>query len=251
MLIFNEKTQYDNLIENGFEKYPNKRDLIILCKQWLKDGEDKINLKNQMVDFCIKWNSQFNYVKNENLLLGVIKKIENIENETNVFQFSTNIVLFDEEIERIKKLENKKLQKIAFVMICLAKWRNANFIYLNSESTIKLKDVFKYAGIKATGIEQELTLNELNSCGFTDIQLRPILKYIIPSIIFEGEIALSFEINENMISNWIKIAYPHCKRCGCEIIKRSNKQKYCKECAKIVLKEQKLNYWNTRKIENE
>lgn len=234
---------------NGFEKYPNKRDLIILCQQWLKDGFEKNELKEKMLEFCCEWNSQFNYAKNENLLLGVLKKIENLENETPVFRFSTNIVFFKGEIDKIKELNNKNLQKIAFVMVALAKWRNANFIYLNSESTIKLKDVFKYAEIKATGIQQERALHELNSCGFTDVQLKPILKYIMPAILFDGEIALSFEIDDNMIKHWVKIAYPHCERCGCEIIKQSNKQKYCKECAKIVLKEQKLNYWNTRKIE--
>jgi len=249
MLIFNEKTQYYNLIENGFEKYPNKRDLIILCNQWLKNGIEKDNLKKRMVEFCCECNSQFNYAKNEKLLLDVLKNIENIGNEISAFEFSTNIVFFKSEIDKIKELKSKNLQKIAFIMICLAKWRNANFIYLNSESTIKLKDIFKFAGIKATGIEQERTLYELNSCGFTDVQLKPILKYIIPAILFEGEIILNFEIDENMISHWIKFAYPHCERCGCEIIKQSNKQKYCKECAKLILKEQKLNYWNTRKIE--
>ncbi|MCK9576898.1 MAG: hypothetical protein M0R51_13425 [Clostridia bacterium] len=249
MLIFNNKTQYDNLMANGFEKYPNKRDLIILCQQWIGNGTPKKDLKDNMADFCYKWNSQFNSAKSESLFLNVLKTLDNVEKSPPQFQFATNIVVFQSEVDRILELKDKNLQKIAFIIICLAKWRNANFIYLNSESTIKLKDIFNFAGIKSTGKEQNLMLYKLNSCGFTNVQLKPLLKYIIPSIITEGDIALNFEIDENMIKHWIKLAYPHCERCGCEIIKQSNKQKYCKECAKIVLKEQKLNYWNTRKIE--
>lgn len=240
MLIFNNELHYKRLIENGFEKYPNKRDLVILCQEWLKEGYSKKELKSKMESFCQQWNSQFNYAKTEGLLLKVLMAVDKLENEPPKFVFNTNIVVFESEINKIKELKDKNLQKIAFIMVCLAKWKNSNFIYLNYDSTIKLKDIFDYAGIKATGKKQLELLHKLNLNNFVDCQLRPLGKFIIDCITNDGDVALSFKINEEMIQNWIDLVCPHCERCGKGFEKNSNKQKYCKECAKIVKNEQTL-----------
>ena len=253
MLIFNKQKQYNNLINNGFEKFPNKRDLTILCEFWLKNGISFENLLSSMALFCNKWNEQFNYAKSENLLLNVLNSFEKslITPNNSIFEFNQNITIFNEEIKEIKKINDNKLQKIAFIMICLAKWRCKNvnisednyaFIYLNSNSSIKLKDIFSYARVKATLKEQEIALFKLNSIKFLNVQLKPILKYFIPSVKSSGEILLNFDIDDNMIDNWLNIILPHCQSCGKAFEKNGNKQKYCKECAKIIKNEQNKAY---------
>jgi hypothetical protein len=249
MLIFSNENQYNNLIKNGFEKFPNKRDLTILCEFWTKKGVKFDNLLESMISFCKKWNQQFNYVKSENLLLGVLNSFQKFLKYNDKFEFNSKIYIFQEEIDEIKKIKDVKLQKIAFIMVCLAKWRCSNideynkaFIYLNSSSSIKLKDIFAYAKVKATSKEQENSLHELNSIGFINVQLKPLLKYFIPEIKKSGKIILSFDINDNMIDNWLNITLPHCQKCGKPFEKNGNKQKYCKECAKIIKNEQNKAY---------
>ena len=242
MLIFNEDTHYNHLMEYGFEKYPNKRDLVILCEHWLASGLAFEDLKDNIIDFCSKWNNQFNEAKNENLILSVIKQVKKNQENGKPFEYNKNIVFYRQELDTVLDIKDKNMQKVLFVIISLSKWRNANYIYLNSASSIKLKDIFTFAGIKATKKEQMMLFHELNENGYTDVQLKPLLKLLIPCIVNNGKFALSFTITENMVNELLNLILPHCERCGKPFEKQSNKQKYCKECARIVKNEQNKSY---------
>lgn len=242
MLIFNEDAHYNHLMECGFEKYPNKRDLVILCEHWLANRLPLESLKDNIIDFCTKWNNQFNEAKNENLILSVIKQVKKNQENGKPFEYNKNIIFYKQELDTILCIKDRKMQKVLFIIISLAKWRNANYIYLNSASSIKLKDIFTLADVKATKKEQMMLLHELNENGFTDVQLKPLLKLLIPCIVNDGEIALSFVISENMIVELLNLILLHCERCGKPFEKQSNKQKYCKECARIVKNEQNRSY---------
>lgn len=242
MLIFDNDKHFCNLLENGFEKYPNRRDLVILCKGWLDNGAKFEELKKKMVDFCKKFNPQFNYAKSEALILRVLDTIREQETNGIPFVFQKNIKIYRSEMEKISQLPNFKMQKVAFVMISLAKWRNVNFLYFNSLNSLKLKDVFSLAGVKGTGKEQNLYLYELSKRGFCEVQMRPLLKCLYPCVVSDGEIGIEFEISEDLVRNWENYALPHCTECGNPFEKRSNSQKYCKNCAKKVKNEQNRGY---------
>lgn len=242
ILIFDEEKYYYKLTLHGFEKYPNKRDLVILCERWLANGVAFDDLKQKIVEFCSTWNNQFNEAQNENLILLVLKQVkQNIENGK-PFQYKKNIVIYKPELEVLLGIKDKKMQRVLFIMISLAKWRNANYIYLNSASSIKLKDIFTFAGIKCTKKEQMVCLHKLNMGEYTDVQLKPLLKMFISCIVEDGDIAFSFDISDNMLDELLNITLPHCERCGKPFEKQGNKQKYCKECAKKVKNEQNKSY---------
>ena len=242
MLIFDNEKQYQNLINNGFEKYPNKRDLVILCEHWLKDGISVSDLRDNICDFCLHWNNQFNIAQNENLIFSVINQVKKNLDNKKPFENRKIIIFYKSELDTILEVKDKTIQRVLFVMICLAKWRNANYIYLNSGSSIKLKDIFYLADIKCSKKEQMMCLHKLNECGYTNVQLKPLLKFFIPCIVEDGEPALSFNISENMIDELLNITLPHCERCGKPYEKQGNKQKYCKNCARIVKNEQNREY---------
>lgn len=242
MLIFDNSKHYELLLSKGFEKYPNKRDLMILCEEWIKQGSQFEELQNKMVKFCAEWNSQFNEVKSEGLIKTVLNGIKNELEKGKSFEFSRNLVVYKSELDTILSLADKKEQKILFIMICLAKWRNANYIYLNSDSSIKLRDIFSLAQVKGTKKEQFAILHDLNTAHYISTQLRPILKCVIPCIAKDGEVALQFEVGDTMITNFLNVIMPHCCRCGKPFEKHNNKQKYCKECAKLVKQEQNKTY---------
>lgn len=242
MLIFDEKKQFERLTSLGFEKYPNKRDLLILCKFWLKQGCGAECLKDKMVEFCNKWNSKFNYAKTEPLFLRVLQEL--FEEKEKNFEFCKEISIYTEERDSLLAFPNKKMARVLFVMICLAKWRNANYIYLNSGSSIKLNDIFELARVKATTKEKHQILYQLNELGFIDVQLKPILKIFIP-IIKEGDetpIADRITMSDDVVEWILNFILPHCARCGKPFEKNNNKQIYCKFCRAELDKEQKLKY---------
>lgn len=242
MLIFDENKQYENLMNNGFAKFPNRRDLKILCKRWMADGVPFSGLKDNMIDFCTRFNSQFNYAKSEAMIVDVLNSLKEKTETTTSFEFCTNIVIFEEEIKKILEIKDKNQQKLLFVMISLAKWRNTNYIYLNSEGSIRLKDIFSLAGIVCTKKEQSMYLYGLNKAGYIDVQLRPLLKVVIPCTNQEGNKALSFTINDDMVEEWNKLVLPHCSRCDKPFERHSSTQKYCKDCHDEIEREHKRNY---------
>lgn len=233
MLIFDEKQHFENLGKNGFEKYPNKRDLTCLCSGWISQGAQIKDLKFLMSNFCKQWNIKFNYAKNENLLLSVVDSFKNNENNKIRAHINNRILIYNSEIEIIKQLSGKKNQKVAFAILCLAKWRNSNYIYLNDSSSIHLKDVFSLVGLKDTNKNMNLILHSLNEQGFLDVQLKPIMKCFIPCIVKEGEKFLDFEISEeNVKKNLLEIIGCKCEYCGNLFERIKNNQKYCAECGK-------------------
>lgn len=240
MLVFDEKEHYSKLMQHGFEKYPNKRDLVILCREWAASGLEANVLKENLVDFCVKFNPQFNYAKMETVILKVVNQVMQELKKPPIFNFNKNIVLYTKEVNDILAINNKNLQKLAFILTCLAKWRNANYVYLNSLSSIKLREVFQFAKIKATAKEQYQYLHELNSIGFLDVQLKPLLKFFIKSIVNDGQKKLQFKISSNMIDNWLEITCPKCERCGAPFERITNNQKYCRLCAKKIKSEREL-----------
>lgn len=250
MLVFDDDKQFYNLVQNGFARYPNKRDLRILCRKWLQEGVPFEQLCDKVVEFCKGFNSQFNYAQNESLILGVVAELKEVSDYTNPFALDTSIVIFKEEIEKIKLLGEKALQKILFTIICLAKWRKTNYIYLNCGSSIKLKDIFDLSGIACTKKEQQVYLHELNTMGAIEVQMKPLLKVFIPCIVEQGEPALDFKIDENLINAWLDVSCPHCERCKSPFERVTNNQKFCKECAKQIKREKDLRRWHEKHNRN-
>lgn len=243
MLVLNEQTHFNKLIKNGFEKYPNKRDLLILCNGWMceKKYSDE-ELKHKMIEFCKNYNSQFNSTKAETLFLNVLKDIH----KEKKFEFNNHINITKNEVISLKKLDTLKKQKVMFIILSLAKWRNSNYIYLNSGSSIKVSDIFDLAKIKCTKKEQFKLLHELNELGFIDVQLKPILKCMIPICDCEANSVngIEFDIDDNLIFYWEDYVLPHCEICGNPFERKSNRQKYCAKCAKVVKNEQNKSYKN-------
>lgn len=231
MLVFNEDEHCQKLLEHGFEKFPNRRDLTILCKYWLEHGTSKKELVPKMIEFCKNFNTHFNYAQNEELLLSIVA---NLDKEGPKVKLCSKIKIFDSEFKALQNIEDKDLQKVAFVMVVLAKWRNANFIYINSESSIKIKDIFTLAHLKKTKKERLHDLFLLNSSGFCDIQLKPLDKIFISCICNDGILKTEFDISDDLIQNWWNLIGPYCQVCGKGFEKNNNKQKYCKDCAKKI-----------------
>lgn len=241
MLVLNEQKQFQRLLSDGFEKYPNKRDLCILCKGWLQERKyTDEELKHKMIEFCKNFNSQFNVAKAEDLFLRVLKSVH----QEITFKFNNTIQITESEISYLKTLNSFKKQKLMFVIICLAKWRNANYIYINNGSSIKVSDLFDIAKIKCTKKEQFKILHELNDCLFIDVQLKPMLKCMIPIIDNSSKPVITFDIDDDFIFHWENYILPHCEICGKPFERRSNRQKYCSDCAKKVKNEQNKSYKN-------
>lgn len=202
MLIFDSKIHYDNLILNGFEQYPNKRDLIILATYWLKNNIVSYEtLKDYMIFFCKKCNSQFNLIKSEKLILSVMDAIQNGKNAMPENFYSKKINFTEKELNLIKKMNDSNSQSILFVIMSLCKWYRADYLYFNSNSSLQIGELFDFAGIKKTKKQQLEILHHLNDSGYISINLKPLLKCDV--LVLDGNSfpKYTFVIDRDMIKH--------------------------------------------------
>lgn len=235
MIIFNQRAQYENLIKNGFEKYPNFRDLMIIAKElkFVKKME-QMAIKKEIIAFCKSKIPDFDANNYKSLINKVMNKIKITENYTEIPE---KLTFFKEEISSIADIPNEEYQKLIFIFCCLSKLKKSDGIYLNSGNSIKLSDIFDLSKIKKTKKEQEKYLFKLKKEGLLTVDLRPLLKFHPTLLKMSGEVALEIVPSSEIISELCKFTGKPktiCQCCGKEIYKMSNRTKYCPECARRI-----------------
>lgn len=238
MIIFNTKDHYDNLVLNGFEKYPNKRDLIILSKQWhFQEGVPINDIKTMLVDFCQKWNKEFNSAKYENTLIEVVNELKEPQND---FKAYDKISFYKSEVDLINKIVGENEKRLLFVLMTICKMRKYNSIYLNSGTSLKLKEIIQLSNVKLCAKGQDLLLGSLYRQKAIDVHIKPLLKCDIFNIENKGDISFEFVPSEKMIDeydNKIKpkdVVYIKCQSCGIEVVKKGRNHKNCENCSIII-----------------
>lgn len=227
MIILNYKEHYENLIKNGFAKFTNHRDLLILAYEWKKQGFKKGCIKDMLIDFCEKWDKNFCEAKIEskiNLILAEIDKPQR--------QIPNEVCFSQSEIDFIISIANYELQKVLFVIMTIAKLKKTNYIYINSSSNIKLKDIFELAQVNISTKKQEQVFHELLQ--LKAIKLNFSLKCEILCLEQNGCGAVAFAPRIDFIRNCDIILGKAvvCQVCGKFVARTNNKIKYCSECAK-------------------
>lgn len=226
MIIFSEKDQYNNLIKNGFKKFVNICDLSILARQYNSQGDSREQIKAKLIAFAKKWSPQFNEFKNENKILQAL------DNISKTMLLSGKISFTEAELSKILELNNYNLQKLIFILMCLAKKNGHDYVYLNTDGIYKLSEIYELAEIKADKKTQEYFLYLLQQNGAIFCNLKPLLKYDLPWCDSLTPKILEFEPSKDMISIFdIYIGKKFlCKKCGKLSLSKRKGQVYCGDC---------------------
>lgn len=231
MIVLNYNEQFENIIKNGFEKFPNHRDMLILAYKWKEQGKTQQSIKDMLLDFCNKQNNQFCQVKYENTINEILIQIQEKQKE-----IPQNIYFTQNEIDKLNTIDNYNNKKVMFIIMSLIKIKGGDCIYLTSSSTIKQKDIFELANINCSMRNQDLILHELYACGAINVSLKPLLKITSDWISNDCLKKYSFSPNNNLILQYELITGKaiYCECCGIIVHKQNNKMKYCKDCAKKI-----------------
>lgn len=237
MIILNYEEHYNKLNEFGFEKFPNRRDMSTLAYKWKSLGVSNQAIRDMLIDFCRKWDSQFCEAKYENSILETLKQLEKEQK-----QLPENITFTNNEILKLKEISEYEVQKIAFIIMSFIKFRGGDCIYLTANSATKQKDVFEYANVNISTKKQNLILHKLYKSGIINVELKPLLKITCNIIDFDKdkkydiESITNFEPNKDLILQYEYIMGKaiKCNSCGKLVHKTNNKLKYCPDCAKKI-----------------
>ena len=226
-ILFDEVSYIENMLVKGFGKHISINDLKLLAKYYLYKGSDHSEIKNKLIEFCKNFDPVYNEILWENKINLAYK---NYRKESIIIPVQIDIT--KKEMERIRSINNYKYEKVLFVMIVLAKFKNNSKNKTNGTyyaSTLP-PPIFKIARVSANVKEQNKTTYFLKENGF----LLPTKVYsgfelcCIDNEYDQDDIAISI----NNYTDVISFYPPYCKLCGKPLEKRSSHHQMHKECWK-------------------
>ena len=161
-----------------------------------------------------------------------------------------HIYITESELNFISELNDIKMEKVAFVLLALAKYHNEVSGEADDIVYIKLSEVKKMARINMNRVDFEYFYANLYDKGVLKMNISPISTIQLVNFVSHNEDDLiAFELKE---VDYLELAYVYLSwknsgkgysRCEkCDRLMRQSKtrpRKYCEECAKEVLTEQK------------
>lgn len=155
----------------------------------------------------------------------------------------------ENELKTISEIDDKVLERLAFTLLCLAKFRN--FRNPNNHNWVNYSngEIYSMACINTTAFDKDIKFNKLREFGL--IEYAKKIDNLNIQILYtddESDKKLFVSDFRKLGNEWRLYKgekYIRCTDCGILIKKTSNRRKYCKDCGKISKNEQnKLYYHN-------
>lgn len=187
------------------------------------------------------------------------KKIEDCVKNVQKYPFKSieSIKITRSELDFIANLGNIRLEKIAFVLLCIAKYE----CYYHDEPKYwiswSLNNISKLARVHVTKDENRKLFRELVTVGAIESNSSGgnLYEHVLfvsckkdDNVVLElsevdyKELAYTYLFYKNGFSGYV-----HCERCGRLVKQKSNRQKFCNDCAEENDKKSKLEWWHKNK----
>jgi len=244
-MIFYEDKYAKQLLKNGFTSFMNSNDLSILAKYFKYIGKSKSQIKESLLDFCKKFNPNFNEVLSRNKINYALKTCSRYG-----LRIPADVIITETEMEIIKNCGNYKRQKVLFVMLVLSKYSKYNNTNLNKKEddeenkesfddletqnnnfyvNEKFINILKLAKVNVSRVERMEILNDLQRNEYILTKRKNRNGGIFYKIMFIDELSpISVVISD--LDNMIDFLPFYCEKCGKLAIKIGKKHDMCLEC---------------------
>lgn len=146
-----------------------------------------------------------------------------------------NIEITKDEINTVRSLGGKQIQRLAFTLLCIAKYWNIIQPKNNGWVNTADKDIMKMANINTSVKRQNLMLHEMKTAGLLRFSKRvDSLNIQVKFIRTNSPVEIHISDFRNLGNQYLMYcgeSYFQCSQCGLTIKKKSNAHKYCPECA--------------------
>lgn len=227
----------NSLIKYLYEQNPKitKQELIELVNKFLLEiVQDEKAVKRWQVSIREYVDTFMSYANN-------FKGLSHVE----------KVCITRSELERIKELENERLEYVAFALLVYLKVQNEitgrhdNVHCPSGEEHVKM--IKKITGLKITITKTALAINELQNLGYTENGIGGAVTSKLNYVDNEDEVVI--EVRDFDVDNiglyytyyTEKIKYKHCVDCGKIIKIKGNKTKLCEECNEKRIAERNRN----------
>lgn len=240
-VIVNEEKIVEKALEGKLLIDNQSKVVYLLIKYFCGEGKtDMLEIKEEIFKIMSKCDSEFTRPKwNEYLEKQIFKYIKNKEryNSNDDLIHIENIKITNKELEVIDSLKDKKLQKIAFILLVYVKINQQ--LHKNDSEWINyaLGNIFKESKITGDSktkmkLLHELSKKELITNNLDNRKCSIRINYIHN----ESKLVLTIDDLEGVIHYYLNYLGEHWKKCvNCgKWFKLKNKyspQKYCNSCS--------------------
>lgn len=249
---FDEEKDAERLYNSGFANGNIDYSKMYLISKYIRQTFDygEIRLEKEIINFCKNQNKNFNPVLESSAIKKWVKSAMNYD-----LRKIDSVSISQKEIDLIKTINSNKSRKLLFVILIFSKALKKSNVKRNKT---KLKTSENYY-IHYNNFGDIIRISRLSN--MSEIDLADILHENREHFTFynaERElIRVNFVDNNpkkeivisdlNNIMGYYNIVFEEhkpasvCIICGKPIKKNSNKQKYCKNCAKIIANKKRKN----------
>lgn len=251
-IVLREHEWAENMIsERSLGKKPSET-LRRVARYYLDEGYGRRKARDMLDSFLLQCNPTASLAKWSCALDFAAKRAE----KQSAIQID-EICVSEPEMESINAQKGKTVKKLAFTLLCLAKYRN--IVSPNSDSWVNNKesDIMSMANISASARQQAAMYRTLRDSGLIRFSKKIDNTSVRVCFIRDGKTALKITDFRNLGYQYLKYCgepYTVCQYCGITTKisspDKGKKQKYCKSCAVEVAMKQRVNSIMRRRTEN-
>lgn len=241
-IVLNEYEWAERMIrDHNLGKKPLET-LTRVSKYYLKNGYSKTEIRRLLDDFMLQCDPQVSLVH----WSEVLDKVAKSAGKYPLIQMD-GIDITVKELLRIEALSGKQIRRLAFTLLCVAKYWDAVSEQNNHWSNSSDKEIMQMANINTSIRRQSAMFAELKNAGL--IRFSKKIDNLNVQVIFmeAGETAIHIQDFRNLGYQYLKYyggAYFECANCGLTVKiqepARGRRQKYCPSCAVELHTKQKV-----------
>lgn len=244
MLILNEEKYARDLYEGKNQDIKSILTKIRYITRYLVHVEQKSD--DEIYKETVKWLATYHNNFDESSYSNVISDAI-IAAYKYPFYIIDNIKITKSELEVIASLDNLRAEKILFVLLCMAKQQSMSNGFTNGLVKYSITELCKMARVSVPADDREYILYEIVKRGLLGYPKKNNTQCLIVNFMNTDEIELELDEIDCQELAYVYMSWKN-KGKGyvkCQICNRLMKQgktkpkKYCEDCAKKVLTEQK------------
>lgn len=243
-IVLNEREWAEEVIESRRMRAPALETLGRLARYWRQAcGYQKAEIRRRLEDFVLSCDPDSVLIKWEKTIEKAVKSCDRyslIEIES--------VPVTDREIETISSIGRRQEERLAFTLLCVAKYWNMASENNNCWVNEKESDLFKMANVTTRSDKRDMMFNDLYSRGL--IALGKRVDSLNVQVLFmdselDGESTVVLEVDDfrNLGNQYHMLrgeSFLRCTNCGLCVKRGNGSQKYCKDCARAIYVKQSV-----------
>lgn len=239
-IILNEKEWAENAIANR-ELGPKPTETLIRVAKYYHqiEGYSKAEVAKKLDEFILQCDPDAVLVK----WSSVVSRVARSADKYSIIQLD-GVDITEAELEAIGKLESVQFKRLAFTLLCVAKYWDAAQPQNNGWTNIDDREIMNLANINTSTQRQSLMFYEMKKRGLIRFGRR-VDSLNIQVCFIERQSPVKIHITDfrnlgNQYMQYIGEPYFQCTQCGLTVRKKTNSQKYCTSCASEIYVKQSV-----------